>query len=199
MNKVYKMSRSCIMLCAAAVFCGCGSSGTADAKQTTAAQISETGTAQTVDSASAAVVEETTSAAESVPEEETSLTAAEVFDTLRKSGLCDELDAVETLGGETFDGVCEKLYGIAPSELSEGGVMFVSSGTLADEVSVLGGKEGLADLLKERGASRAKEFEGYAPEEHTKAEKAIVFEHKGLSVLVISDNADKIKKSILAM
>lgn len=194
------------ILLAAALLCGCAGAETGDTENTSS-QIYETGTAQTDSSAAAAIVTES-SEAESAPESEAdssseeeaqTLSASEVFDMLGKSGLCDELDTKELLGGETFGSVCGNLYGIEADELTEGGIMFVSSGMLADEVSVLGGKEGLSAVLEERVKSRAKDFEGYAPEEQVKAEKAIVFEHKGLSVLVISDNADKIKKSILSM
>ena len=164
-----------VLLCAAALLCGCGDKPSADTPANTSA--AETAPAQT----------------------ETALTAAGIFEELGKSGLCEELDTTVLFGTDAFASACPKLYGTDPSALTDGGVMFVGAGTIADEVSVLGGGEGLTELLKNRADIRAGDFSGYAPEEQTKAQNAIVFEHKGLSVLVISDRAEEIKKAIIAM
>ena len=96
---------------------------------------------------------------------------------------------------------CQLIVRHVPLELTYGGVMFVGAGTLADEVSVLCGGDTAARmaLLRQRAARRAEEYGGYAPAEKEKAESALIFEHKGCSVLVISDRAEEIKKSITAM
>lgn len=172
------IKRAAAVLCAAAMLSACGGS---DAPETHTGQ---TGTITTAAQTEAA---------------ETSPTAAAIFEELNKSGLCAEMDSTVLLGTDTFSGACSKLYGIEPSELTDGGVMFVGAGTSADEVSVLAGGEGLGELLKKRAEIRAGDFAGYAPEEQKKAQNAIVFTHKGLAVLVISDSAEEIKKAILSM
>ncbi len=179
------------------LFCGCGSAKGASGidrepvPESSAAEVTET----EITSA------EQESAPESAADEDALITAAEIFESLNAGELCGEMDTTAMLGSEMFDSACEKLYGTAVSELTDGGVMFVGAGTLADEVSVLCGGDtaALTALLRQRAARRAEEYGGYAPAEKEKAESALIFEHKGCSVLVISDRAEEIKKSITAM
>ena len=192
------------MICAAAVLLmsGCGSSGSGSTAVSETVPAVTTTTSTTTTTVTTTTTEASTTKAskdKKAKEEDTPRTAAEVFDMLQKSGLCAEMDMSLLYGSAEFGDVCEKLYGIPVNELTDGGVMFSEAGTVADEISVLAGKDGLAELLEQRAASRSEEFLGYAPEEQDKASKAVVFEHKGLTVMIISDNADKIKKSILAM
>jgi hypothetical protein len=194
---------------AAILFCGCGSAKGASGinrelvPESSAAEVTETEitSAEQESAPESSVTAENATAFESAADEEALITAAEIFESLNAGELCGEMDTTAMLGSEMFDSACEKLYGTAVSELTDGGVMFVGAGTLADEVSVLCGGDtaALTALLRQRAARRAEEYGGYAPAEKEKAESALIFEHKGCSVLVISDRAEEIKKSITAM
>lgn len=182
---------------AAILFCGCGSAK--GASGINREPVPESSTAEVTETEITSAEQE--SAPESAADEDALITAAEIFESLNAGELCGEMDTTAMLGSEMFDSACEKLYGTAVSELTDGGVMFVGAGTLADEVSVLCGGDtaALTALLRQRAARRAEEYGGYAPAEKEKAESALIFEHKGCSVLVISDRAEEIKKSITAM
>lgn len=124
-------------------------------------------------------------------------TVAALFDKLENSGLCEAMDEREQLGGEQFDSACEKLYGQTADKFSDGGIMFNGAGQAADEVSALkSGSEDCGEILSQRVTRRYGDFEGYAPAELEKLDGAQIFEAGGLTILVISDNADEIRKII---
>ncbi len=129
--------------------------------------------------------------------ETSSLTASQVLDKLEQSGLTESLDARADYGDEVFNDNCYSLYGASIDELSDGGIMYVSSGKLSDEISIISSETADCEkLLTERAQSRANDFEGYVPDEMQKAEKALVFECGGFEILVISDSSDEIKSKI---
>ena len=135
-------------------------------------------------------------ATDSVCEKEQT-TASEVLDKLSESGLCPELDERADYGSDVFTNACDKLYSEPAESFSDGGIMFVSSGAAADEISVL--KSDSADcqkLLEDRKQRRYKDFEGYAPAELDKIDKARIFEAGGLWILIISDKAEDAEKLI---
>ncbi len=171
--------KACFAACVAAaiLFCGCGKGGS--------------GTSQKADG------KEETAAAE----DESGLTAAVILGCVKVEGLSGEMDTTALHGSDMFNSTCENLYGKDASKFTDGGIMFVGAGTLADELSVLRGKdtESLMKLLRKRAERRAKDYEGYAPAEKDKADSALVFEHKGFAVLVISDRAEEIKEKILSL
>ena len=126
------------------------------------------------------------------------MSASEIFDIIETEQLCPALDTREELGGGTFDSACEKLYGIDPTTLSDGGIMYVSAGTSADEITVLKSSDGsgLADILEKHAADRAAVYNGYSPAESEKAAKGIVFTDGDMTILVIADNAEQIKNRL---
>ena len=129
--------------------------------------------------------------------EQAAMTAAELFDKVSGSGLCPELDERAELGSDVFANACEKLYSEPAESFSDGGIMFVSSGAKADEVSVLASDSAdCKKLLEERKKRRYKDYEGYAPAELEKIENARIFSAGGLWVMVISDNAEDAEKLI---
>ena len=175
------IKRTAAILFAAAMLGGCGN--------TTGESGAGTSAGQTAAPAA-------TAAADPAPAADSALKAEDVFKALDDSGLCGAMDTRYFLGNETFGTVCERLYGVPAASLTTAGIMFSGEGAIADEVSVLGGADGLPDLLSKRIEARANDFKGYAPEEEAKAKKGIVFEHKGLAVLVISDSAENIRAVI---
>lgn len=122
------------------------------------------------------------------------VTAAQLLDTAAESGLAPQLDFRADYGSSDFDEACEKLYGSPLSDFSDGGIMFVSSGESADEISVLSGS--CTDIMESRRDRRAGDFEGYAPEEESKIKDAEIFECGGFTILVIAENADEIKAAL---
>jgi len=94
---------------------------------------------------------------------------------------------------------CKKLYGIDCSELADGGIMYVSDGGSADEISIIKMKENqerAVQALEKRAEKRVRDFTGYKPDELAKIENAKIFGLNGFSVLIISDNADSLMKII---
>ena len=130
-------------------------------------------------------------------EQKEQLTAAAILDRVAASGKAERMTVRADLGSEDFNSVCEKLYGVKAESLTDGGIIFEESGQYADEVSVLKGAD--ESVLKDRAAQRAQVYEGYAPAEAEKAQKAEVFTYEGFTILVISDNAADIKKDITSM
>lgn len=121
--------------------------------------------------------------------------ASELMDKLTQSGLCPELDERADIGSDEFATACDKLYGESADKFSDGGIMFVSSGATADELSVLKSDSAdCAELLEQRRQRRYKDFEGYAPAELDKIEKARIFTAGGLTVMVISDKAEEVER-----
>ncbi len=117
----------------------------------------------------------------------------------------DPLLDTTTAKGDTseygFDNYCKKLYGgLEPDELEDGAISYASSGGNADEISLLKAKDSskqqeLTQLLKNRIDVRHHDFEGYKPEELEKIDKSRVFEANGYSILVISEDAEKIEEA----
>ena len=168
MKKIYRTSVLIIAAVMALSLCACGKSD------------------ETKDSAAPASVSETEQ-----------LTAAGILDKLRDTGLCPQLDERADFGGDVFTNACEKLYGEPPEKFTDGGIMFVSSGASADEISVLSSTDAdCRQLLEDRKQRRYKDFEGYAPAELEKIEKARIFSAGGLWVMIISDNAEDAEKLI---
>ncbi|MCD8094983.1 MAG: DUF4358 domain-containing protein [Ruminococcus sp.] len=131
----------------------------------------------------------------------TDVSVAEIFDALEQSGLSEKLDERAELGDELFDEACEALYGVTADELTDGGIMYVSSGKSADEISIISGSADCEKLLNERAKQRESDFEGYAPEESQKATDAEAFECGGLYVLIIADedSREQIKDEIISI
>lgn len=163
------MKRKIVILAAALLLCGCGNTS---GKVTDSKPVENT----------------------SQTEQTSSHTAAEIFDMLSSSGKADVLDERADFGSDDFTSACPKLYGVAADSLTDGGIMFVSSGQQSDEVSILKGAD--ISVLKDRAETRAKDFEGYAPEESEKAKNAEIFRCGDFAVMIISDNASELKKLI---
>ncbi len=127
-----------------------------------------------------------------------SLTAAQIFDKAQQSSSADMLDSRLTLGDDTFDQSCEKLFGVSADKLADGGVMYISSGAAADEISVIKLSDGSSakQLLEQRRDDRRGDFEGYAPDELEKIDSALIFEYGGADIMIISDNAEQIADAI---
>lgn len=110
------------------------------------------------------------------------------------------LTASSALGEELFNKNCQKLYGFEASELSEAVIVYNASDGLADEVSVIiradGDSAKALQTLTERIDLRRADFEDYKPAELPKINSAKVFEINGGAVLVISESAEEIGKSV---
>lgn len=119
-----------------------------------------------------------------------------IFSKVSESGQAEVLDEQLLKGDSEFDENCEKLFGVDVREISDGGVMFVSSGSGADEISVLK-CDNAKELLEKRRQQRYSDFEGYAPDELEKIENAVIFEYKGEYILIISDNAESLKNLVI--
>lgn len=132
-----------------------------------------------------------TAASDSQPQ---NVTAAQLLDRAADSGLAPQLDFRADYGSTDFDEACEKLYGSPLGDFTDGGIMFVSSGESADEISVLSGS--CTEIMQARRDRRAGDFEGYAPDEEQKIKDAEIFEYGGFTVLVIAENADEIKAAV---
>ncbi len=125
-----------------------------------------------------------------------SVGAEVILSRVSKSGQAEVLDEQLLKGESEFDENCEKLFGVTAQEISDGGIMFVSSGSGADEISVLK-CENAEELLERRRQQRYSDFEGYAPDELEKIENAVIFEYEGEYILIISDNAESLKNLVI--
>ena len=115
-------------------------------------------------------------------------------------GAVDEenLDGTILKGDSLFDNNAKKFYGVDADKIIEGGMLYNTEGSQADEVDIIrfaddvDGKAVLEKRLSERRAT----FDSYKPEDMPKFDKAQVFEEGGYDVLIISDNAESISKLI---
>ena len=51
-------------------------------------------------------------------------------------------------------------------------------------------------VLEARKNQRIKTYQGYAPKEADKIEKAVIFEYGGFAVMIISDNAEQLRSTL---
>jgi hypothetical protein len=121
------------------------------------------------------------------------------------SGLKDEisesnLDSSAYFSEEAFENNAKKLYATEYSDLSDGGILYDGTGSTADEISMIKPADGDTDnavsALEARKEMRIRDFTGYKPEELDKIEDARIFSQNGWAVLIISDNADSIEKTL---
>lgn len=135
-----------------------------------------------------------------VMSESNKITAKEIIQKLVEQSGDENLNSFAFFDEDIFKENCKKLYGIEYDELSDGGIVFSGSGGLADEVTIICGRNGktekLLDLLSERIERRIRDFTGYKPSEISKIENGVVFEHGGFAVLIISDNCESLKGQI---
>ncbi len=163
------------ILCAAAAMVMLGSCGGEDSK---------------ADSGKSSQNSET---AESSQTEESEVTAKEVLSAIDN----ELLDGDAYYGEETFDNNCPKLYGIEADKLTDGGIIFATSGGNADEISMIKPADGKGkQILESRLSSRSRDFETYKPEEMPKIDSAEIFSAGGYDVLIISEDASSLKKTI---
>ena len=135
-----------------------------------------------------------------VSDKEISITAKEIIEkAVEKSGN-ENLDSTAFYGEDLYKENCEKLYSISYDNVLDGGIVYAGSGGLADEISVIRAKDMSEDMveqyLQKRVDRRIQDFTGYKPAEIGKIDKSVVFSANGFSVLIISDNADKIQAMI---
>ena len=116
-----------------------------------------------------------------------------MFEIVSSEGLCPSLDTQAVFGSEEFERICPAMFGTDISALSDGGIMYTASGQTADEIAVLSREGDLKAVLSSHAESRAAAFEGYAPAEQQKAKNALIFDCGDMTVLVIADNAEKIR------
>lgn len=131
-----------------------------------------------------------------------SVTAVQILDMLEEKGYDSVMDARAVYGDDSFSGACEKLYGVTADSLTDGGIIYDSTGATADEVSLIKASDSSVnceELLNDRIQARIKDFEGYKPDELGKIESAEVFSCGDIWALVISDDAEKIKQDILSV
>lgn len=134
-----------------------------------------------------------------------SYSAEGLLDEVLKNIPEDNLDTVTAKGDGSsggFDAYCEKLYYTGSENISDGVIAYASSGGLADEISVLKPSDGcssdeLLALLQSRVQRRYEDFEGYKPDELDKIESAETFECGDFVVLIISDDAVRLKEEFL--
>ncbi len=136
---------------------------------------------------------------EATSRSDVSLTAQQVFDAVKDKDYAADMDAAAVFGDDVFTNNCEKLYGEPAENFTDGGIMYVSSGASADEISILTGSGDCEKLLKDRVERRVSDFEGYKPDELDKIKSAEVFEYGGLWIMVISDKSGDIKSDIQAI
>ena len=122
--------------------------------------------------------------------------------------LCEELKAADSsiltgsavYGERLFEKNCKKLYLCEQSDLTDGFIVYNDGGGKADEISVIrradGDTDRAAKVLNDRKQVRYNDFRGYVPEELPKIEAGRVFTVGGYSVLIISDSADRLEKTV---
>lgn len=131
---------------------------------------------------------------------DTEKSAFEMLSKLKSSDGSENLDSAAYFDDELFKSNCAKLYSIEYEELSDGGLLFCGSGEYADEVSMLKPESGdvfeAVKAFEARKNQRIKTYQGYAPKEVDKIEKAVIFEYGGFAVMIISDNAEQLKATL---
>ncbi|MDO5125400.1 MAG: DUF4358 domain-containing protein [Ruminococcus sp.] len=123
----------------------------------------------------------------------------QILESVARKSEDKALDETACFDDGIFRDNCKKLYGIDYSELADGGIMYVSDGGSADEISIIKMKENherAVQVLEKRAEKRVRDFTGYKPDERAKIENAKIFGLNGFSVLIISDNADSLMKII---
>ena len=113
----------------------------------------------------------------------------------------ENLDGSAFYGEKTFSDNCKNLYGADESAFSDGGIIYATSGGLADEVSMLKLKDGSSaeNYLTARLEARKTTFKNYKPEESYKLDKAVIFQNGDWWVLIISDKSDEISGKIKSL
>lgn len=137
------------------------------------------------------------SAAESVKN------AKDILEEIKASDEAANFNASAYFDSEVFEKNCKKLYSFKFEKLSDGGIIYVDSGGLADEISLIKPADGdtafAIKALEARKQMRIQDFTGYKPEELGKIENAQIFEAGGYAVFIISDNAEELAEKIKAM
>lgn len=162
----------------------------ASASMTGCSSAAEESHASTESQASASV-QESEKSAKDILEEISSADEAEIFNA---SAYFDD---------DIFKKNCKKLYSFDIDKLSDGGIIYVDSGGLADEISLIKPADGdtayALKALEARKQLRIQDFKGYKPEELDKIENAQIFEAGGYAVFIISDNAEQLAEKIRTM
>jgi hypothetical protein len=147
---------------------------------------------------------ENDSAADSVSNSSAAtLSAQEVLEELDGKISESTLDSSAFYSDETFENNAKKLYAIEYADLADGGILYDGTGGSADEISMIKPADGDEDYavkaLEARKEMRIRDFTGYKPEELDKIEDAEIFSQNGWAVLIISDNAADIAKTLKTM
>ncbi|MBO5448250.1 MAG: DUF4358 domain-containing protein [Ruminococcus sp.] len=125
---------------------------------------------------------------------EESVTAKDVLTQIDEELMDDSV----FYGEEKFEKFCEKLYSVPSDEISDGGSIFSSGGGNADEISMIKTEDPQKgeEILHDRLQSRSSTFESYKPEEMQKINSAEIFSAGDYWVLIISDDAERLKEEI---
>ncbi|MGN0623985.1 MAG: DUF4358 domain-containing protein [Oscillospiraceae bacterium] len=181
MNK--RLWAASLLICAAvasAAMTGCSS-----------AKAESSGSTESTESQAAASVQESEKSAKDILQEISSADEAVNFNA---SAYFDD---------DIFKKNCKKLYSFDIDKLSDGGIIYVDSGGLADEISLIKPADGdtayALKALEARKQLRIQDFTGYKPEELDKIENAQIFEAGGYAVFIISDNAEQLAEKIRTM
>lgn len=110
------------------------------------------------------------------------------------------MDGMACKGDELFDKNCMKNYGISDEDVIDGGILYNKSGDRPDEISVLkmDDSDAAHDALKQRLEQRRAIFDGYAPDEMVKFDRAVITDFKGYWILIISEEAQDLSNQVKA-
>lgn len=191
-----KITAIAAALCIALSLAACGDSESSSAKDTSSVTESKAEVTDKDSSEEPQVTDESSEA----PEAGTRL--QELADKL-----CEDYPELLTgsalYGSPVFEKNCKKLFACDITALNDGMIVFNNGGGLADEVSVVipadGNPEGQLKMLEARKDIRYADFNGYVPEELPKIDAGRVFTVGDAAVLIISDNADEIEKTVKEM
>lgn len=108
------------------------------------------------------------------------------------------LDGKMFKGDKLFDDNTEKFYSVTADKVTEGGMLYNTAGSSADEVDIVKFSEDVDGkaVLEKRLSDRRATFDSYKPEDMPKFDKAEVFEAGGYDVLIISEDAKNIGEQI---
>ena len=129
-----------------------------------------------------------------ITQESKAADAREVLESINN----ELLDGKMYKGDKLFDDNTEKFYGVTADKVTEGGMLYNTAGSSADEVDIVKFSDDVDGkaVLEKRLSDRRATFDSYKPEDMPKFDKAEVFEAGGYDVLIISEDAQSLAEQI---
>ncbi|MBR1393453.1 MAG: DUF4358 domain-containing protein [Ruminococcus sp.] len=187
-----KLTAILVALCLTLALAGCGSGESSSEKEESKPSESVT---QTTPKETDSLSEDTSSEVEQTVESKLPALAEKLA-----ADYPEVFTGSALYGSAVFEKNCKKLFACEATDLKDGMIIFSNGGGIADEVSVVypadGNAQGQTKMLEARKEIRYGDFNGYVPEELPKIEAGKVFTVGDAAVLIISDDADAIEKTV---